>query len=108
MRKLFILKRSILYSSGVYTMLKNVEGTTSNNNVTKAMLIGSVVGVSIGLAALFSCINNANNIDAIKKTNKNMVIIRREINEVNNTAYVSTAIIAASVSLGLGGLLRIA
>ncbi|MCL5424016.1 MAG: hypothetical protein M1385_02935 [Candidatus Marsarchaeota archaeon] len=89
-------------------MLKNVEGTKSNNNVTKAMLIGSVVGVSIGLAALFSCINNVNNIDAIKKTNKNMVVIRREINEVNNTAYVSTAIIAASVSLGLGGLLRIA
>ncbi len=87
-------------------MLKNIEVAVSNNKTTSAIFISSVIGISIGYAMLFSCINNANKIDAMKKTSDNTALIRKDVNAVNNVTYLSTAIIATSVSLGLAGFLR--
>lgn len=88
-------------------MPKNIEIAASNNNVTKAIFVGSIIGVSIGYATLFSCVSNTNNMSTIRKTNAT-ALVRKEVNNINTKTYVSTVIIGASVSLGLIGFLRVA
>ena len=92
---------------GVLVMQKNVNSGFSDK-INRSMLIGAVIGTSIGMSALYSCILRADKVDSHAVLSNAKVQKNKEINNVNNLAYLSTGIVAVSVSSGLIALLRMA